>query len=253
MPRTRGLSSAGMTGAAFNPDWKPTMNKRLALIPLLLLTFASLAADTPDIPAEAIAKKKELLFSDDFERADLGDKWKEVVPTFTLEDGALKGTQTRVNTPAADGKPAIVGHQAVIGTEVPTKDSVVEFRFKFSGATAVSAEFDDRKYTGSTTATSAMSRSAQERHPRSTNATAIMRNDIYEMKDPAQKAEAPNSCRAAAPPSPSSSKPDKWYTLVRRNRRRRRCGSRSTANRRLPQIVGHRPPHQVEDRARRRR
>ena len=87
----------------------------------------ALAADLPVIPAEPIAKKKELLFSDDFERAELGQAWgKNVVPTFTLENGAMKGTQTRVDTPATDGKPAIVGHQAVNGVEIPTKDSIIE-------------------------------------------------------------------------------------------------------------------------------
>jgi hypothetical protein len=41
------------------------------------------------LPAEPTAKKKELLFSDDFERAELGkDKnWAIVVPTFSLENG----------------------------------------------------------------------------------------------------------------------------------------------------------------------
>jgi hypothetical protein len=59
-----------------------------------------------------------------------------VVPTYAKENGALKGTQTRFNAPAADGKPAVVGHAAVIGTDIPTKDSVVSFSFRFSGATA---------------------------------------------------------------------------------------------------------------------
>src|SRR5437763_7883421 len=129
------------------------MNIRLSLAAYFVATVAALpaalAADTPDVPAGPIAEKKELLFSDDFGRAELGKAWGVVVPTFALEDGALKGTQTRVTTPAADGKPAVVGHQAVIGTDVPTKDSIIELRFKFAGATAVSAEFDDRKYTGS--------------------------------------------------------------------------------------------------------
>ena len=45
-------------------------------------TFAADAPKLPLIPAEPIAKKKELLFSDDFERAELGkDKgWAIVVP-----------------------------------------------------------------------------------------------------------------------------------------------------------------------------
>ncbi|WP_395753860.1 hypothetical protein [Prosthecobacter sp.] len=50
-----------------------------------------MAADAPKlpaIPAEPTAKK-ELLFSDDFERAELGkDKgWATGVPTFSVENG----------------------------------------------------------------------------------------------------------------------------------------------------------------------
>ncbi|MCB1228379.1 MAG: hypothetical protein KDK99_21410 [Verrucomicrobiales bacterium] len=60
-------------------------------------TFAAAAPKLPAIPAEPIAKKKERLFSDDFERAELGkDKgWAIVVPTFSLENGTLKGMQMR--------------------------------------------------------------------------------------------------------------------------------------------------------------
>src|SRR6202161_4660286 len=124
------------------------MKTRLLVLTFVLLTATVFGADAPAVPAGPIAIKKDLLFSDDFERAELGKAWGPVVPTFTLEKGTLKGTQTRVNAPAADGKPAVVGHQAVIGADIPTKDSVVEFKFRFAGATAVSAEFDDRKFTG---------------------------------------------------------------------------------------------------------
>ena len=55
----------------------------------------------------------------------------------------------RFDAPAVDGKAAVKGHQAVIGNDIPTKDSVVEFRFKFGGAQSVTAEFDDRKFNGS--------------------------------------------------------------------------------------------------------
>jgi hypothetical protein len=80
------------------------MNLRL-LAPLLLLTSSTFAADAPKLPsisAEPTAKKKERLFSDDFERAELGkDKgWAIVVPTYSLENGTLKGTQMRLDAPA---------------------------------------------------------------------------------------------------------------------------------------------------------
>ena len=128
------------------------MNIRLFLAPFLLVTATAFAADAPklpSIPAEPIAKKKELLFSDDFAGAALGKAWAIVVPTFSIENGTLKGTQMRFDAPAADGKQAVKGHQAVIGNDIPTKDSVIEFRFRLGGAQSVTAEFDDRKFNGS--------------------------------------------------------------------------------------------------------
>ena len=49
-----------------------------------------------------------------------------MVPTYSLENGTLKGTQMRFDAPAKDGKPAVKGHQDVIGNDIPTK-SKVEF------------------------------------------------------------------------------------------------------------------------------
>jgi hypothetical protein len=63
-----------------------------------------------------------------------------------VENGALKGMQTRDKTiPAANGKPEVKAHAAVHGLEVPTKDSVVECRIRFAGATMMDVEFDDIK------------------------------------------------------------------------------------------------------------
>ena len=122
----------------------------IGLIPLVAMTVQAVGADRPVIPAEPIAEKKELLFSDDFESAEPAKVWHRVVPTFVVENGALKGTQTRdKNVPAADGKPAVTAHAAVHGLEIPTKDSVVEVRIRFEGASMIDVEFDDRKYTGS--------------------------------------------------------------------------------------------------------
>ena len=74
------------------------MNIHPILAITCLITTAAFAADAPKppaIPTAPIAKKKELLFSDDF-KSDTHDKrWHRVVDTFTFEKGALKGTQTR--------------------------------------------------------------------------------------------------------------------------------------------------------------
>jgi hypothetical protein len=181
---------------------------------VFLLSAATLGADLPTIPADSIGRKKELLFSDDFERPELGPAWREVVPTFTLENGTLKGTQTRVNAPAADGKPAVVGHQAVIGTDVPTKDSIVEFKFKLAGATAVSAEFDDRKYKGSHYGHICFCRVTPKSVILADQRDGSMRNDIYAMTDPAQKAERNRLLAGRSATFPVKVESNTWHTLV---------------------------------------
>ena len=77
----------------------------LAALFLATTTFAAEPPKTPPaVPEESIAKKKELLFSDDFEGAEPAKVWHKVVATFAVEKGTLKGTQTRdKNVPAADG------------------------------------------------------------------------------------------------------------------------------------------------------
>jgi hypothetical protein len=185
----------------------------LAVLPALFVAASAHAADLPTIPADSIAVKKEQLFTDDFARADLGT-WKQVVPTYAVEDGALKGTQTRVNAPAADGKPAVVGHAAVAGNDVPTKDSVIACRFRFDGATALSVEFDDRKYEGShyghicrvvITPTTVTMRDEKD---------GSMRNDIYAMKDPSQKAEKAKLLEGRSVTFPNTLDATTWHQLV---------------------------------------
>src|SRR5262245_21010979 len=125
------------------------MRLRFVFALSLLTAVTAIAADLPAIPSSPIAKKKDLLFSDDFEGAEPAKVWHKVVPSFVVEKGVLKGTQVRdQNIPATDGKPAVTAHAAVHGLEIPTRDSVVEVRIRFDGASMIDVEFDDRKYTG---------------------------------------------------------------------------------------------------------
>lgn len=193
-----------------------TTHTHLLLFLILCLSASAFAAERPPVPAEPIAKKKDLLFSDDFEKAELAKPWHKVVPTFTVENGALKGTQTRdKNIPAADGKPAVTPHAAVHGLEIPTKDSVVEVKIRFEGASMIDVEFDDRKYTGSHYGHLCR---AQVR----TNGVTIiderdgnMRNDIYAMsKDASKKAERNKLLAGRQVTYPAKLESGKWYTLV---------------------------------------
>ena len=191
------------------------MKKLIALFSVVIISGA-VFADLPTIPESSIANKKELLFSDDFEGAEPAKVWHKVVPTFAVENGMLKGTQTREqNVPAADGKPAITAHAAVHGLEIPTKDSVVEVKIRFDGATMIDVEFDDRKFTG------AHYGHLCRAQVRLNGVTIIderdggMRNDIREMrKDPAKKAEVAQLLKGRQVTYPAKLETGKWYTLV---------------------------------------
>jgi hypothetical protein len=187
------------------------MKLRLLLAPCLLVTAAAFAADAPklpSIPAEPIAKKKELLFSDDFERTELGKTWTIVVPTFSLENGTLKGTQMRFNAPAADGKPAVKGHQAVLGNDIPTKDSVIEFRFRLGAAQSVTAEFDDRKFNGSHYGHLCMARIA------ATGITLVDQKGLAVARPADAKGEPPTPAGRRNVTFPLSLDAETWHTFA---------------------------------------
>lgn len=190
------------------------MRSFLAL--LFLAGTATFAADLPKIPSKSIAVKKELLFSDDFQGTEPAKVWHKVVPAFVVENGTLKGTQTREqNIPAGDGKPAVTAHAAVHGLEIPTRDSVVECKIRFEGASMIDVEFDDRKYTG------AHYGHLCRAQVRLSGVTIIderdggMRNDIREMrKDPTKKEVVAKLLKGRQVTYPAKLETGKWYTLV---------------------------------------
>ncbi len=188
--------------------------KILAVLPLIVTS--AIAADLPRIPSKPIAEKKELLISEDFEKPELAKPWHKVVPTFTVENGALKGTQTRdKNLPAADGKPAVTPHAAVHGLEIPTKDSVIEAKIKFEGASMIDVEFDDRAYKGSHYGH--LSR-AQVRLDGVTIVDERDGSQNEELKlmraDPAKKEEAGKILAAHQVKFPVKLETGKWYELT---------------------------------------
>ncbi len=193
------------------------MNTRLLLAPFLLLTSAAFAADLSAIPAESIAKKKELLFSDDFQGAAPDKRWHKVVATFAVENGTLKGTQTRdTNIPAADGKPEVKAHAAVHGLELPTKNSVVEVRIKFEGATMIDVEFDDRAFTGSHYGHLCRAQVRLDKVTLVDEREGSQSNAMIELKKDAakNKAEIGKLYAAHSATFPAKLEAGKWYTLV---------------------------------------
>ena len=192
------------------------MNTRLLLTLSFLITSAAFAADLATLPAGPIAKKKELLFSDDFEGTTHDKRWHRVVDTFAFESGMLKGTQTRdKDHPSADGKSTITAHAAVYGLEIPTKDSVVEARIRFEGASMIDVEFDDRKYTGSHYGHLCRAQVRLNGVTLIDERDGTMRNDIYEMnKDSSRKAERGKLLTGRTVTYPAKLEAGKWYALV---------------------------------------
>ncbi|MBL9091036.1 MAG: hypothetical protein JNL96_07410 [Planctomycetaceae bacterium] len=184
----------------------------------LLVSSVAFAAELPTVPAESIAEKGEVLFSDDFAGSVRPKEWHRVVPTFEFVDGALKGTQTRdVTIPAQNGKPEQRAHAAVHGLEVPTSDSVVECRIKFDGATMIDVEFTDRKYAGSHYGHICRAQVRPDKVTLIDERDGNMKSEIYAIKnDPARKAEVAKLLvgRSATFPLKTKLETDRWYDLV---------------------------------------
>lgn len=194
------------------------MKLSLLCLPVLLclLSSAAFSADLPKVPSTAIAAKKEQLFGDDFQGVEPAKVWHKVVPTFAVENGTLKGMQTRdQNIPAADGKPEVKAHAAVHGLEIPTKDSVVEAKIRFDGASMIDVEFDDRQYTGSHYGHICRAQVRLNGVTIIDERDGNMRNEIYEMKkDPSKKAEVTKMLVGRQVTYPAKLETGKWYTLV---------------------------------------
>jgi len=192
------------------------MQRLLFIAPVLLTLSVAQAADLPKIPAKSIAEKKELLFTDDFESTTPAKPWHKVVDTFSFENGTLKGVQTREkDIPSKDGKTVIKAHAAVFGLEIPTKDSIVETKIRFEGASMIDVEFDDRKYTG------AHYGHLCRAQVRLNGVTLIderdggMKNEIREMRnDPTKKKEVAELLKGRQITYPTQLEVGKWYTLV---------------------------------------
>ncbi len=167
----------------------------------MVLALPSICVAT-SIPSAPLAEKGDVILSDDFERSDLGE-WKSLIPTFTVEDGALKGVQTRDD------------HGAVGRLYRPMKDVIVEFKFKLDGSPTFNAVFDDQKYKGTHAGHICRVMFSPKLVRINDDKEGLMRNDIYEMrKDPARKAEAEQLVAGAASTAEVKIEPKKWHTAT---------------------------------------
>lgn len=173
--------------------------KTILLSILALATVATAAAG--DVPAQPIAQKGALVFSDDFERPELGDKWKVTTPTFAITDGVLRASQTKPE------------HGAVARADIGLKDLVLELKFRFEGAKSINVVCNDRAWKEShgshicrvfLAPTGLFLGDDKER----------LSHAIEEMeKDPARKAEVAKLVAGRSVKVPMKLEPARWYRL----------------------------------------
>lgn len=154
------------------------------------------------LAAEPVAQKGELIFTDDFERSDLGD-WKPLIPSFAVQNGVLKGWQTRDD------------HGAVGRVYRPMKDVIVEFKFKLDGSTGFNAVFDDKNHQGSHAGHICRVAFAPKQIRLGDDKEGVMRNDIFELrKDPAKKKEADKLLVGRGTATNVTLDPKPWHSVT---------------------------------------
>lgn len=167
----------------------------------LLLLFSSLCS-AADVPSRPLAEKGAQLIADDFARTDLGE-WKTIIPSFAVEDGTLKGWQTRDD------------HGAVGRIYRPMKDVIVDFKFKLKGSTGFNAVFDDKNYKGSHAGHICRVAFAPRQVRLGDDKEGVMRNDVFEMrKDPAKKAEADKLLVGRGSVANVTIDPAAWHNVI---------------------------------------
>ncbi len=168
-----------------------------AMKPFFILLFAFSA-----FAAEPLAQKGDLIFTDDFERAELGE-WQPLIPSFAVQNGVLKGWQTRDD------------HGAVGRVYRPMKDVIVEFKFMLDGSTGFNAVFDDKNHKGSHAGHICRVAFAPKQIRIGDDKEGVMRNDIFEMrKDPSNKVEADKLLVGRGSAVNRVVEPKKWHSVV---------------------------------------
>ena len=165
------------------------------------MTLKQLATLTPLLVGlTSVASAGEVLFSDDFERAELGAAWKSSIPAFQIENGVLKSWQARDD------------HGAVGGIKVNRKDMIVEFSFRLAGSKTFNAVWDDKALKESHAGHVCRVVFAPTQIRLGDDKEGIMRNDIFAMRrDPKRKSEADKLLVGRGANFPAKIEQDRWY------------------------------------------
>jgi hypothetical protein len=175
------------------------MNNRF--MALGFATIACACALAEDLPAPAAPPANgALVFSDGFDRAELGSAWRVTTPTLSIVDGKLKADQTE-------------RHSAVGMVKVGHKNLVIEFKFKLGGSSGINAVCNDREYKEGHGGHLCRV-SLQPRQIFLADDKERLRREIEEMKkDPAKKAEVAKLVAGRSIGFLTKLEPERWYHL----------------------------------------
>jgi hypothetical protein len=154
------------------------------------------------VPDKPLGKKGTPLFSDDFQRSEIGKDWQVNTPTFSVADGIMTGSQTRQE------------HGAVASARVPFQNAIIEFKFRFEGAASINAVCDDKGFTGSHAGHICRVAITPKQIRLGDDKEGAMRNDILEMRqDPARKAEGDKLIVGRGQSINHPIEPHRWYQM----------------------------------------
>jgi hypothetical protein len=174
---------------------------KIGLFLIGVLCAAVAAGAAAEIPAKPIAAKGKVLVSDDFERTGLGG-WRAVIPTFTVTNGVLVGSQTRAD------------HGSVGSMKTAFKDGIIEFKFRLEGSTGFNAVCDDKAFKGSHAGHICRVAVASKVIRLGDDKEGAMRNDIFEMRrDPKRKAAGDKLLAGRSATAPVQIEQQRWYRL----------------------------------------
>lgn len=176
------------------------MKRFVCAIAFVLLFALSAFADDQIHPA--VAEKGELVFSDGFDRDDLGP-WKVIIPGFKVSDGMLVATQDRVD------------HGSVGRVYLPMKDIVMSFRFRLAGSPRFNVVFDDKNHKGSHAGHICRVAVAMKQVRLGDDKEGVMRNDLFAMRrDPKQKDAAERLLVGRGSNAKVDLAEDHWYQMM---------------------------------------
>lgn len=150
------------------------MTRLIAILPLL--AFASVADSAPPAtetkPPTIMAERGKELFADDFERAELGSKWRAGIPKVTIKDGTMVGEELPEKM-----------HAAVAKTAMPYASIVADFDFRLEGSKRFNFVMDDKTYKGSHAGHIARVTFSANGVNLGDSKTGVMANENYDNKD----------------------------------------------------------------------